>query len=416
MRFRDGTVPHRRQRAAGEIWPAQAGARRADRAAADRPAARAAQRCARPDQRAAAAQPERRRASTIAPAGGSKLGPFTSNGQILLPKGAPTVIAIAALDAGDAHASGRLRSDPGGFTGRLNLAGAALSGTLDFAPVGGAQKIDAHLIADQRRSARRCRSAAARSTGRSSSTTTAPRSTARSTRAGSSLRRAQPRPAHRQRQAGQRQRARSARPSPAGAARPSPSSTLADVSPDRISITRQGPKSNAARSVLKQPAVLTRAGDGWALAPTSLTFAGGSAVVSGRSGSRPEVHAQLSARCRSRCSTSSGPGLDLSGSATGRLDYAWKGNRSGRLDLKVRGLSRAGLVLASQADRRRHRRGDQRRQRGGARGRGQRRQDRRPGAGALRADGQRAAGRRTAQRAVVRAASLYRRRRTPCGG
>jgi len=41
------------------------------------------------------------------------------------------------------------------------------------------------------------------------------------------------------------------------------------------------------------------------------------------------------------------PNLDLSGSATGRLDYAWKGNRRGRLDLKIRGLSRAGLVLAS---------------------------------------------------------------------
>ena len=40
------------------------------------------------------------------------------------------------------------------------------------------------------------------------------------------------------------------------------------------------------------------------------------------------------------------PGLDLSGTATGRLDYAWQGNRSGRLDLKIRGLSRAGLVLA----------------------------------------------------------------------
>ena len=39
------------------------------------------------------------------------------------------------------------------------------------------------------------------------------------------------------------------------------------------------------------------------------------------------------------------PGLGLQGQATGRLDYAWKGNRSGRLDLKVRGLSRAGLVL-----------------------------------------------------------------------
>ena len=41
------------------------------------------------------------------------------------------------------------------------------------------------------------------------------------------------------------------------------------------------------------------------------------------------------------------PNLDLAGSATGRLDYAWRGDRSGRLDLKVRGLSRAGLLVAS---------------------------------------------------------------------
>ena len=41
------------------------------------------------------------------------------------------------------------------------------------------------------------------------------------------------------------------------------------------------------------------------------------------------------------------PNLDFSGVVSGRLDYAWKGNRSGRADLKIRGLSRAGLVLAS---------------------------------------------------------------------
>ena len=49
--------------------------------------------------------------------GGSRLGPFTSNGQILLPHGGRRSIAIAALDVGGAHASGDLRSDPGGFTG-----------------------------------------------------------------------------------------------------------------------------------------------------------------------------------------------------------------------------------------------------------------------------------------------------------
>ncbi|MEA3081535.1 MAG: translocation and assembly module TamB, partial [Sphingomonadales bacterium] len=79
--------------------------------------------------------------------GGSRLGPFTSGGQILLPHDAPTVIAIASLDAGGAHASGNLRSDPGGFSGRLTLANGTLGGTLDFSPAGQAQRIDAHVTA-----------------------------------------------------------------------------------------------------------------------------------------------------------------------------------------------------------------------------------------------------------------------------
>ncbi len=48
--------------------------------------------------------------------GGSRLGPFTSNGRILLPPGGRTVIAIAALDAGGAHA--QRRSEVG--SGRLH--------------------------------------------------------------------------------------------------------------------------------------------------------------------------------------------------------------------------------------------------------------------------------------------------------
>ena len=54
-----------------------------------------------------------------------------------------------------------------------------------------------------------------------------------------------------------------------------------------------------------------------------------------------------SAPCRSQVLDLFWPSLDLSGSATGRVDYAWKSNRSGQLQLKVHGLSRAGLVLAS---------------------------------------------------------------------
>ncbi len=88
--------------------------------------------------------------------GGSRLGPFTSNGQILLPHNAPTVIAIASLEAGDAHASGNLRSDPGGFSGRLMLANGSLRGTLHFSPLERAQRIDASAAGQP--ALQRCRS------------------------------------------------------------------------------------------------------------------------------------------------------------------------------------------------------------------------------------------------------------------
>ena len=80
--------------------------------------------------------------------GQSRLGPFTSNGQILLPKGGSAVISIAALNVSGTSATGDLRADPGGFNGTLQVAGGGLDGTLGFAPVGDAQKIEAHLQAN----------------------------------------------------------------------------------------------------------------------------------------------------------------------------------------------------------------------------------------------------------------------------
>ena len=277
--------------------------------------------------------------------GGSKLGPFTSNGRILIPAGnGRTVIAIAALDAGGAHASGSLRADPGGFTGRLTLANGTLGGTLDFAPAGEAQRIDAHLTANGANfpGAFAVRSGRADGTiiladnrttidgtldarGLVSGAVSLARLTANAKLVNGS---------------GQVRAAFAGRRGAAFAF-----STLADVSPDRIRLTGSG-RVERQPLVLNQAAVLTRLDDGWALAPTNLSFAGGTAIVSGRSGARPEVHAQVQAMPLEVLDLA-WPALDLKGSATGRLDYAWKGNRNGRLDLKVRGLSRSGLVLAS---------------------------------------------------------------------
>jgi translocation and assembly module TamB len=275
--------------------------------------------------------------------GQSTLGPFTSSGRVLLPAGGRATISIAALDVSGTHASGDLRADPGGFTGLLNLTGGGLNGTLAFAPVGDAQKIEAHLRASNARfptlavRAGRIDGNIILAEGR---TTLDGSIDARGLQmSGISLARLT---ANAKLVNGEGQ-VRALLAGRRGAA--FEFSTLADVAPDRIRLTGQGSIERRPLT-LNQAAVLTRSGDGWELAPTSISFSGGRAVLSGRSGSRPEVHAQLQSMPLEVLDLG-WPSLDLSGIATGRLDYAWKGNRSGRVDLKVRGLSRAGLVLAS---------------------------------------------------------------------
>jgi translocation and assembly module TamB len=276
--------------------------------------------------------------------GGSRLGPFTSNGQILLPHDAPTVIAVASLDVGGAHASGNLRSLPGGFSGRLTLANGTLGGTLDFSPAGQAQRIDAHLTATNASFPDAFSVRSGRADGiiilADDRTTLDGSVDARGLSSGAVVLARLTANARLVNGVGQVRAAFAGRRGAAFAF-----STLADIAPDTIRLTGSG-RIDSEPLVLNQAAVLTRSGDGWALAPTSIRFAGGNATVSGRSGSAPEVHAQLGGMPLQMLDLF-WPNLNLSGSATGQVDYAWKSNRTGRLDLKIHGLSRAGLVLAS---------------------------------------------------------------------
>jgi len=277
--------------------------------------------------------------------GGSRLGPFSSNGQILMPRGGKTMIAVAALDVNGAHASGQLRSDPGGFTGSLDVAGGGLTGVLSFAPVGDAQKIEAHLSADHvtfpdalavrsgrldgtivLADERTTLSGVVNARGLEMSGVTIARLSANANLVNG---------------AGQVRAAFAGR---RGAE--FEFNLIADVSPEQVRLTGKG-EVERNPLILEQAAVLTKSGDGWALAPTRVSFARGRAVVSGNSGSRPSVHAQLQSMPLSVLNIA-WPDLDMSGRASGSLDYAWKGTRSGRLNLTVRGLSRSGLVLASQ--------------------------------------------------------------------
>jgi translocation and assembly module TamB len=277
--------------------------------------------------------------------GGSRLGPFTSNGRILLPKGGRTVIAVAELNVAGSTGRGDLRADPGGVTGALAFAG-PISGTLGFTPVNGAQRIEAHLAASNARiagdTAIAIRSGKLDGTilleeGRTSLDGTVVArgiaygaiDLARLTASGKLVN-----------GSGQVRAALAGRRGQAFEL-----VTLANIAPDRISLTGRGAVEGRAL-VLESPAVLTKADGGWQIAPTRVRFGGGRASVSGRTGDRPELHANVSAMPLEVLDIF-WPNLDLSGSANGRLDYVWSASPSGRADLRIRGLSRAGLVLSS---------------------------------------------------------------------
>ena len=278
--------------------------------------------------------------------GQSRLGPFTSVGRILLPKGGRATIDVGALNVAQSVARGALRSDPGGFSGMLNVGGGGLSGTLGFRPIGGNQQIEAHLnavnvsfpgppqlaVRDGRVDGTILLSLGKMNIdgtlgvrGLQSGGISLARITANARlvngvgQVTASL-------------AGSRGKAFEF-------------VTVADVAPGRISLSGKGQVERRVL-ILDSAAVLTPVAGGWALAPTRIRFGGGRATVSGRSGAAPEIHAEVAGMPMQLLDVFY-PRLGLGGIASGRFDYRWAGRPSGRADIRIRNLSRAGLVLAS---------------------------------------------------------------------
>ncbi|MCL6740489.1 translocation/assembly module TamB [Sphingomonas sp. RB56-2] len=278
--------------------------------------------------------------------GQSRLGPFTSNGDILLPRGEKTTIAIAALNVAGSTATGSLRADPGGFTGQLRLANGPINGTLDFAPVNDDQRIEAHLAANGLNLAGP--PALSVRTGRvdgtiilaEEQTTLDGVVTARGlSTSGVSLARVSAN-AHLVNGTGQ---VRAAVSGMRGSA--FQLVALANVTPDRVSVTGRG-ELDRKPLTLESPAVLTRVAGGWEVAPTRVRFGGGLGTLSGRTGDQPQFRADIQALPLQLLDVV-WPKAELGGIASGRVEYSWAGQPSGSANLRVRGLSRAGLVLTS---------------------------------------------------------------------
>ena len=281
--------------------------------------------------------------------GGSALGPFTGNGQILLPRGQPATIRFAELNVSGARASGALRSDPGGFNGTLDVAGGGLDGRLRFSPANGHQRIaveltasDAHFVGPPPIVVRRgtisgvilLDPAGTSIEGRvvARGVSRGPLSIANidasaSLRGGTGILRA--------RVAGSR-------------GRDFAFNAVIEVAPNRYRVSGSGTLDRRPLELVT-PAALSWSEEGWRLAPTRFRFAGGNASLAGLFGARTEVDARLEAMPLTIMDIFY-PELGLGGIASGTVRYSSPSAEappSGEMNLRVRGLTRAGLVLTS---------------------------------------------------------------------
>jgi translocation and assembly module TamB len=283
-------------------------------------------------------------------AGGSTLGAFTGTGAILTPPGGLTTIRVDALNVSGTKASGQLRADPGGFTGQLTLAGGGLGGTLDFSPVGTNQRILIHATGNEAMLAGDAALAVRRGRLDADLLLDPAGTHVDATLAGQGLRRGQVSiarlAAHAKLVGGRGEILASV----AGSRGRSFSfQTQIAVAPNDYVLRGQG-QVEGRPVTLATPAALHHDAAGWHLAATSIGFGGGSATVAGLFGGGANVlDASLQAMPLAVLDMLK-PGLGLSGEATGRLSYARPAPGAaptGRADLRIRGLSRAGLVLSS---------------------------------------------------------------------
>jgi translocation and assembly module TamB len=281
--------------------------------------------------------------------GGSMLGPFTGNGQILLPAGQPATIQVATLNVSGTRMSGALRSDPGGFTGRLDVDGGGLTGRLLFAPFNGHQRIAVNLTANDASFVGPPPIVIRRGTIEAvvlldpAGTSIEGRIQARGVSRGPMFIASLDATASLRGGSGRVEgRIAGAR------GRDFALELGADVSPGRYSITGRGTLDGRPLE-LTSPAILVSTDEGWRLERSSFRFAGGQASLAGLFGARTELDARLQTMPLTVLDMAF-PELGLGGVATGTLRYsAASGGAppSGEANLRIRGLTRAGLVLSS---------------------------------------------------------------------
>lgn len=281
--------------------------------------------------------------------GKSRFGRFVGEGAILLPPKQAATLTIASLSASNMTAKGALKSQNGGFAGQLVLGGAS-SGALDFSPFEGRQRIEAHI---------KLREAVlegtpAISAGRAGFDGTIQLDPAGTwvdgTMTGQGLSYEGFRLARLAASVKLRGGNGNVTASFAGSrGRAFDLQASAKISADHVELTASGTIDRKPLRLIR-PAILTRETDGWRVRQTMFEFAGGRAQASGLIGSEAtEFNASFS-QIPLAIVDIIFPRSGLGGNASGTVSYEQRAGQQpkGRADVRIRGLTRSGLVLSSQ--------------------------------------------------------------------
>jgi translocation and assembly module TamB len=283
-------------------------------------------------------------------AGGSAAGPFQARGTIASGGNRPTVIDLAELLVSGTRGQGSLRADPGGFTGRIDLAGGGITGSIGLSPQGTLQRIEPKLQFSRATIAAATPIGIRR--GRAEGVIVLdPAGVAIDGRlTGFGLRRGAISLSRLTAEAHLRGERGTVAVTASGArGRAFNLRGDATLSPGQVSVTGSGTIDNRPIT-LKSPAVLVARPDGWELRPTRIGYENGSLSLSGTFGTGSTAFdAQLNQLPLGALDLIN-PALNLGGYGSGRVSYrqAAGGAPTGRVDLALRGLTRSGLVLTSQ--------------------------------------------------------------------
>jgi len=280
--------------------------------------------------------------------GGSMLGAFKAEGAVLLPAGGEATIAIANLGVSDVIVKGDLVPVEGGLQGTLALSGPA-QGTIALSMVEGVQKLGIDVNLGGARFTGSPAIAVNRGTLRGDILLKPGAIGIKGSAQGRGLR------------IGSLVVGRFAAAldltNGAGTATLSANTrngqlfdlqSRATIAPERIQVDLGGSISRRAVR-LDRTATLTSEADGWRLAPATLRMNGGTLRVSGLfGGAATHLEAQAQALPLALLDIVDNE-LGLGGTAEGSLsfDQPRAGLPSGRMNLRIRGLTRSGLALSS---------------------------------------------------------------------